>query len=132
MSLSAFCLINAKMDNTQNKYLKNGIEILDVYNMMDPDYEREQDKCGVRKSHMVEIIVKSFVGYGDVKGRGELLLKIREKGFCSEHGFLKRIYESLPEYRGKRLWIQIHNLTNGQMRLCSGHLFRKNKIPFKI
>ena len=64
MSLSVFCLINAKMDNTQNKYLKNGIEILDVYNMMDPDYEREQDKCGVRKSHMVEIVVKSFVGYG--------------------------------------------------------------------
>lgn len=32
---------------------------------MDPDYEREQDKCGVRKSHMVEIVVKSFVGYGD-------------------------------------------------------------------
>ena len=132
MSLSVFCLINAKMDNTQNKYLKNGIEILDVYNMMDPDYEREQDKCGVRKSHMVEIVVKSFVGYGDVKGRGELLLKIREKGFCSEHGFLKRIYESLPEYRGKRLWIQVHNLTNGQIRICSGHLFRKNKIPFKI
>ena len=61
MSLSVFCLINAKMDNTQNKYLKNGIEILDVYNMMNPDYEREQDKCGVRKSHMVEIVVKSFV-----------------------------------------------------------------------
>ena len=100
--------------------------------MMNPDYERELDKCGVRKSHMVEIVVKSFVGYGDVKGRGELLLKIREKGFCSEHGFLKRIYESLPEYRGKRLWIQIHNLTNGQMGIWSGHLFRKNKIPFKI
>ena len=48
------------MYNTQNKYLKNGIEILDVYNMMDPDYEREQDKCGVRKSHMVEIVVKKL------------------------------------------------------------------------
>lgn len=114
MSLSVFCLINVKIDNTQKRYLEKRIEILDVYNMMDPDYEREQDKCGVRKSHMVEIVVKSFVGYGDVKGRGELLFKIREKGFCSEHGFLKRIYESLPEYRGKRLWIQIHNLTNDQ------------------
>ncbi len=29
---------------------------------MDPDYERELDKCGVRKSHIVEIVVKSFVG----------------------------------------------------------------------
>ena len=26
--------------------------------MMDSDYERELDKCGVRKSHMVEIVVK--------------------------------------------------------------------------
>ena len=29
------------MDNTQNKFLETRIEILDVYNMMDPDYERE-------------------------------------------------------------------------------------------
>ena len=41
MSLSVFCLINVKMDNTQNKFLETRIEILDVYNMMDPDYERE-------------------------------------------------------------------------------------------
>ena len=75
------------MDNTHNKYLKNGIEILDVYNMMDPDYEREQDKCGVRKSHMVEIVVKSFVGYRDVKGRGELLRKIREKDSAQNMAF---------------------------------------------
>ena len=27
---------------------------------MDPDYERELDKCGVRKSHMVEIVVKAL------------------------------------------------------------------------
>ena len=69
-------MINVKIDNTQKRYLEKRIEILDVYNMMDPDYEREQDKCGVRKSHMVEIVVKSFVGYRDVKGRGELLFKI--------------------------------------------------------
>ena len=56
MSLSAFYLINVKMDNTQNKYLKNGIEILDVYNMMDPDYEREQDKCGVRKATWLKLL----------------------------------------------------------------------------
>lgn len=45
MSLSVFCLINVKIDNTQKRYLEKRIEILDVYNMMDPDYEREQDKC---------------------------------------------------------------------------------------
>ncbi len=47
--------------------------------MMDPDYERELDKCGVRKSHMVEIVVKSFVGYGDVKGRVNFYLKFEKK-----------------------------------------------------
>ena len=87
MSLSVFCLINVKIDNTQKRYLEKRIEILDVYNMMDPDYEREQDKCGVRKSHMVEIVVKSFVGLGDVKGRGELLFKIREKDSAQNMAF---------------------------------------------
>ena len=76
------------MHNTQNKYLENGIEILDVYNMMDPDYEREQDKCGVRKSHMVEIVVKSFVGYGDVKGRGNFYLKFEKKNSAQNMAFL--------------------------------------------
>lgn len=37
----------------------------------------------------------------DCKGSGELLLHIKERGFCSVHGFLKRIYESIPEYKGK-------------------------------
>lgn len=75
------------MDNTQNKYLKNGIEILDVYNMMDPDYEREQDKCGVRKSHMVEIVVKSFVGYRDVKVGVNFYLKFEKKDSAQNMAF---------------------------------------------
>lgn len=97
---------------------------------MDSAIEREQEKCGVKKSHLVKIVVKEYTGSNDVKGTGKVLLEIQEKGFSSVHGFLKRIYESLPEYKGKRLWIQIHNLTNGQMSICSRHLYRKNKIPF--
>ena len=27
---------------------------------MNTDYEREQDKCGVRKSHIVEIVVEAL------------------------------------------------------------------------
>ena len=51
----------------------------------------------------------------DCKGSGELLLHIKERGFCSVHGFLKRIYESIPEYKGKCLWICVHDLSNGQV-----------------
>ena len=98
--------------------------------MMDQDYEREQEKCGVRRSHLVEIIVKKYNGPNDSKGSGELLLHIKERGFCSVHGFLKRIYESLPEYKGKCLWICVHNLSNGQMDIYT-HIFKKNRIPFR-
>lgn len=98
--------------------------------MMDPNYEREQEKCGVRRNHLVEITVKKYNGSNDCKGSGELLLHIKEKGFCSVHGFLKRIYESIPEYKGKCLWICVHNLSNGQKCICT-HIFKKNRIPFR-
>ena len=98
--------------------------------MMDSDYEREQEKCRVRKNHLVEITVKKYNGPHDCKGSGELLLHIKEKGFGSVHGFLKRIYESVPEYKGKYLWICVHNLSNGQKCICK-HIFKKNRIPFR-
>lgn len=56
----------------------------------------------------------------DCKGSGELLLHIKERGFCSVHGFLKRIYESIPEYKGKCLWICVHDLSNGQVGIYGG------------
>ena len=98
--------------------------------MMDSDYEWVQAKCGVRKNHLVEITVKKYNGPHDYKGSGELLLHIKENGFCSVHSFLKRIYESIPEYKGKYLWICVHNLSNGQMSICT-HILIKNRIPFR-
>ena len=98
--------------------------------MMDQDYEREKEKCGVRKNHLVEITVKKYNGPHDCKGSGELLLHIKERGFCSVHGFLKRIYESIPEYKGKCLWICVHDLSNGQVGIYT-HIFKKNRIPFR-
>jgi len=95
---------------------------------MDPEYERKLGTCGIKKSHVVRIIVKETSKEFLHKG-GNTLLQVEKKGFYSMRSVLRLIYERLPQYRGKRIWVEITNKSNGMCTICNSHYCPVNRIP---
>lgn len=98
---------------------------------MDIDYEKHLNSCGLKKNHEVSIVVKEPSTESPQKG-GSLLWSETNKGFGSIHAVLKVIYEALPQYRGRRVYVEIRNLTNGMITMCSSHYMPLNRIPLKL
>lgn len=98
---------------------------------MDSEYEKYLNSCGIKKSHEVEIIVKETSPEIPQKG-GTLLWTTTHKGFGSMHAVIKSIYEALPDYKGKRIFVEVKNKTTGMRIMCSSHYVPKNRIPFKL
>ena len=48
------------------------------------------------------------------------------------HAVIKAIYEALPEYKGKRVFVDVWNKTSGEIYRCSHHYIPKNRIPFTL
>ena len=98
---------------------------------MDIEYENELKRCGIKKGHIVKVTVKEILS--DIPQRGgDVLWRTTGKDFGSMHAVIKAIYEALPEYKGKKVWVEIKNKTNGMGTICSTHYIPKNRIPFTL
>lgn len=95
---------------------------------MESKYERALNTCGIKKSHEVRITVKEVSKDFPQKG-GEILMQVERKGFYSMRSVLRMVYEELPQYRGKRIWIEVKNKSNGEYTICSSHYCPINRIP---
>ena len=98
---------------------------------MDPEYEKYNNSCDIKKGHMVQVIVKETSSSTPQKG-GEVLWTATKNDFGSMHAVIKAIYEALPEYKGKRIWVEVKNKTNNMGTICSSHYIPKNRIPFTL
>ena len=98
---------------------------------MDPDYEKYLNSCGIKKSHVIKVTVKEVSSELPQKG-GALLWTTTCKGFGSMHAVIKAIYEALPDYKGRRIFVDIKNKTNGMHIMCSSHYVPLNRIPLKL
>ena len=98
---------------------------------MDPEYEKYNNSCDIKKGHMVQVIVKETSSDVPQKG-GDILWTTTGKTFGSMHAVIKAIYEALPDYKGKRVWVEVKNKTNGMVTICSSHYIPKNRIPFTL
>jgi len=98
---------------------------------MDPDYESKQKRCGIKKGQQVQVIVKESSPEIPQKG-GNLLWRKTSKEFTSMHAVIKAIYEALPEYKSKRVFVDVWNKTSGERYRCSHHYIPKNRIPFTL
>ena len=48
------------------------------------------------------------------------------------HAVIKAIYKALPDYKSKRIWVEVKNKTNGMVTICNSHYIPKNRIPFTL
>lgn len=98
---------------------------------MDQEYENKLKRCDIRKGHIVQVIVKE-TSSNFPQGGGDVLWRTTGKDFGSMHAVIKAIYEALPDYKGKRIWVEVKNMTNGMVTICSSHYIPKNRIPFTL
>ena len=98
---------------------------------MDPVYEKELNSCGIKKSHVIEVIVRETTS-DTCQTDGAVLWKTKRKGFGTMHAVIKSFYEALPEYRGKRVYVQVRNETAGKIVICSSHYMPLNRIPLYL
>lgn len=98
---------------------------------MNPEYEKQQNSCGIKKNHEINIIVREVSSEFPQSG-GELIWTHTGKGYGSMHAVIKAIYSALPDYKGKRIFVKVQNKTIGKFTICSHHHIPLNRIPFKL
>ena len=98
---------------------------------MDQEYENKLKRCDIKKGHIIQVIVKETSSDISQRGGG-VLWKTTDNIFGSMHAVIKAIYEALPEYKGKRVWVEVKNKTNGMVTICSSHYIPKSRIPFTL
>lgn len=95
---------------------------------MDPEYEKYNSSCGIKKGHEVQITVWEASGKVGSKG-GALLWSNVSNKYGTMHAVIKAIYTALPEYRGKYLNIEVWNKTIDLRMKCWNHHVPLNRIP---
>jgi len=98
---------------------------------MDPEYEKELSRLGIKKGHVIEVVVREKSSELPQKG-GAILWKTTGNQFGSMHAVIKAIYEALPTYKGKRIFVEVKNKTNGKCTICSSHYVPLKRIPFTL
>ena len=98
---------------------------------MDPEYEKYNNSCGIKKNHEVQITVWEATGKAGSKGGALLWTKTSNK-YGTMHAVIKDIYTALPEYRGKYLNIEVWNKTTGMGVTCKNHRVPLNRIPRQL
>lgn len=98
---------------------------------MNIEYEKQLNSSGIKKNHQVRITVREVSLETPQKG-GTLLWSNTSKGYGSMHAVIKAIYTALPNYRGRRLFVEVKNNSNGKVFLCSSHYVLVNRIPLKL
>lgn len=98
---------------------------------MDIEYEKYLDSCGIKKNHVVKVVVREVSSEISLKG-GALLWSNRSKGYGSMHAVIKAIYAALPNYRGKRIFVEVKNESTGDVVRCCSHYVPLNRIPLKL
>lgn len=98
---------------------------------MDPEYEKYNNSCGIKKGHEVQIIVSEATGKIPFK-KGNLLWTNVSKKYGTMHAVIKDIYTALPEYRGKYLNIEVWNRTTNMGATCYNHHVPLNRIPRQL
>lgn len=98
---------------------------------MDPEYEKESSRLGIKKGHVIEVVVREKSSELPQKG-GAILWKTTGNQFGSMHAVIKAIYEALPTYKGKRIFVEVKNKTNGKCTICSSHYVPLKRIPFTL
>ena len=97
---------------------------------MDPEYEKELSRLGIKKGHVIEVVVREKSSELPQKG-GAILWKTTGNQFGSMHAVIKAIYEALPTYKGKRIFVEVKNKTIGKFQICNHHIALK-RIPFTL
>lgn len=97
---------------------------------MDPEYEKELSRLGIKKGHVIEVVVREKSSELPQKG-GAILWKTTGNQFGSMHAVIKAIYEALPTYKGKRIFVEVKNKTNRKFQICNHHIALK-RIPFTL
>lgn len=97
---------------------------------MDPEYEKELSRLGIKKGHVIEVVVREKSSELPQKG-GAILWKTTGNQFGSMHAVIKAIYEALPTYKGKWIFVEVRNKTNGKFQICNHHIALK-RIPFTL
>lgn len=95
---------------------------------MDPEYEKYNSSCGIKKGHEVQITVRESTGKIN-SGKGALLWTNVSNRYGTMHAVIKAIYTALPEYRGKYLNIEVWNKTIDLRMECRNHHVPLNRIP---
>ena len=98
---------------------------------MDPEYEKYNNSCGIKKGHEIQIIVREATGKMH-STNGPLLWINTGKEYGTMHAVIKAIYTALPEYRGKWLDIEVWNKTVGMGVTCKNHHVPLNRIPRQL
>ena len=98
---------------------------------MDPEYEKELSRLGIKKGHVIEVVVREKSSALPQKG-GAILWKTTGNQFGSMHAVVKAIYEALPTYKGKWIFVEVRNKTNGKCTICSSHYVPLKRIPFTL
>lgn len=98
---------------------------------MDQEYENKIKRYDIKKGHIVQVIVKETSTNFPQK-EGDVLWTTIGENFGSMHAVIKTTYEALPDYKGKRIWVEVKNKTNGMVTICSSHYIPKNRTPFTL
>ena len=97
---------------------------------MDAEYENKLERFEIKKGQLVQVTVKEFCSELPQKGGNFLFEKSSDK-FSSMYAVIKTIYEALPEYKGKRIFVEVFNKTSGEI-IRSVHFVHRNKTPFHL
>ncbi len=98
---------------------------------MDPEYEKYNNTCGIKKGHEIQIIVREATGKM-TQGKRALLWTNTSNKYGTMHAVIKAIYTALPEYQGKYLNIEVWNKTIGMRVTCKNHHVPSNRIPRQL
>lgn len=98
---------------------------------MDPEYEKYNSTCGIKKGHEIQITVSEATGKIS-SGKGKLLWTNTSNEYGTMHAVIKAIYTALPEYRGKHLNIEVRNKTIGLKGEWWNHHVPLNRIPRQL
>lgn len=98
---------------------------------MDPEYEKYNNSCGIKKGHEIQIIVREATGKMH-STNGPLLWSNTGKEYGTMHAVIKAIYTALPECRGKWLDTEVWNKTIGMEVSCHNHHVPQNRIPRQL
>jgi hypothetical protein len=94
--------------------------------MINPQWEYKQLTCGeIKKGDLISILVKESKGVNGITD----LLEVQKTGFTSMRSVIRYIYDSLPTYKGKCLYIKVVNTNNGKFIISNSHRYREEVIP---